>query len=83
MNNKDNLTSKYAAFALDFKTAIDEKNDEKLAQAFEEYSNSVQQQLLDTAAEIKDTADSTILTQRGIRQLTSVEQKFYGGLPAN
>lgn len=80
MNNKDNLTSKYAAFALAFKTAIDEKNDEKLAQAFEEYSNSVQQQLLDTAAEIKDTADSTILTQRGIRQLTSVEQKFYGGL---
>ncbi len=80
MNNKDNLTSKYAAFALAFKTAIDEKNDEKLAQAFEEYSNSVQQQLLDTAAEIKDTADSTILTQRGIRQLTSVEQKFYSGL---
>ena len=80
MNNKDSLTSKYAAFALAFKTAIDEKNDEKLAQAFEEYSNSVQQQLLDTATEIKDTADSTILTQRGIRQLTSVEQKFYGGL---
>lgn len=80
MNNKDNLTSKYAAFALAFKTAIDEKNDEKLAKAFEEYSNAVQKQLLDTAAEIKDTADSTILTQRGIRQLTSVEQKFYGGL---
>lgn len=80
MNNKDSLTSKYAAFALAFKTALDEKNDEKLAKAFEDYSNSVQQQLLDTAAEIKDTADSTILTQRGIRQLTSVEQKFYGDL---
>lgn len=80
MKNKDFMSSKYQEFAQNFKAALDEKDNAKLAQAFETYSNSIQAQLLDAAAEIRDTADETILARRGIRQLTSVEQKFYGEL---
>lgn len=80
MQNKDFISEKYKQFAQDFKAAMSEKDNEKLAKAFETYAYSVQEQLLDAASEIKQSADSTILARRGIRQLTSFEQKFYDNL---
>lgn len=77
MKNHDLLQKRRTEFAQQFKSALDNKDDEALAKAFDSYAESIQQSLLDTANEIKDTADSTVLARRGIRQLTSAEQKFY------
>lgn len=77
MKNKDFLMEKRAEFVQNFKVAMEKKDDNLLAKAFEDYANDIQQSLRDTANEIQATADSTILAKRGIRQLTSAEQKFY------
>ncbi len=80
MKNKDALMAKRKEFAQNLKTALDAKDDNGIIQAFDNYANEIQQNLLDTANEIQATADSTILARRGIRQLTSVEQKFYNNV---
>lgn len=77
MTNLDLLNQKRVAFATQFRDALDQKDDKKLAQAFNEFSNELQQSILDIKAEFDATADRSILTARGMRQLTSVEQKFY------
>ena len=78
MQNKDKLTNLYSQFAQEFKAAMDNKDNGALAKAFQRYSENIQASLLDTAQEIQQTADSTILSRRGIRTLTSAEQSFYG-----
>ncbi len=80
MKNRDKLTEQKKLFAQQFKNALDNKDDEALAKAFDEYSNNIQQMLIDTAGEIQMSADSTILARRGIRQLTAEETKFYSNL---
>lgn len=57
--------------------AMKENNEEALAQAFTEFADSVQQNVLDEFREYQQTADTNILTQRGVRQLTSKEKTFY------
>lgn len=57
--------------------AMKENNEEALAQAFTEFADSVQQNVLDEFREYQQTADANILTQRGVRQLTSKEKTFY------
>ena len=60
--------------------AMKENNEEALAQAFTEFADSVQQNVLDEFREYQQTADTNILTQRGVRQLTSKEKTFYQGV---
>lgn len=57
--------------------AMKENNEEALAQAFTEFADSVQQNVLDEFREYQQTADTNVLTQRGVRQLTSKEKTFY------
>lgn len=80
MKNKDALLAKREKFAQNFKNALDAKDETKIAEAFGEFADDIQQSLLDTANEITATADSAVLARRGIRQLTSAEQKFYTNL---
>lgn len=80
MKNKDALLAERAKFAQNFKAALDAKDEAKIAEAFGEFADGIQQSLLDTANEITATADSAVLVRRGIRQLTSAEQKFYTNL---
>lgn len=77
MKNKDFLQQKRKAFAASLKAAFDEKDEAKMLSAFETYADDIQQSLLEAAQEVSQTADSAILARRGLRQLTSVEQKFY------
>lgn len=77
MKNKDFLTQQRKAFAQKFKDALDAKDEGQIIEAFEKYAEGIQQSLLDSFNEIQATTDSTILAKRGIRQLTSIEQKFY------
>lgn len=56
-------------------------NDEKgMADALEAYSKHVETAVMAEAKGILATADSNILTSRGVRQLTSDETKYYNGL---
>lgn len=80
MKNKDFLQQKRKAFAASLKAAFDEKDEAKMLSAFETYADDIQQSLLEAAQEVSQTADSAILARRGLRQLTSVEQKFYSNL---
>lgn len=80
MKNKDVLLAKREKFGQNFKAALEAKDETKIAEVFGEFADDIQQSLLDTANEITATADSAVLARRGIRQLTSVEQKFYSNL---
>lgn len=80
MKNLDVLEQKRLRFAEDFRGALDKKDDKALAEAFNAFSKDIQQSIIAINAEYSKSMDSKILSDRGIRQLTSVEQKFYDGL---
>lgn len=80
MKNLDLLKQKQALFAKQFKDALNDKDDDALVKAFQTYSDNIQQGIIDAINEAQFTADNTVLANRGIRQLTSAEQKFYENL---
>ena len=80
MKNKDLLKEKSTKFAQALRKGLDDKDDVKIAEAFENFSKDVQQIFIDTEAEFRQSSDATILASRGIRQLTSIEQNFYDGI---
>jgi len=49
-------------------------------QAFVDFANTIQAAVLEEAAKVGPDADRQVLAQRGVRQLTSAENKFYKGL---
>lgn len=77
MKNKDTNKTALQAFRQDFRDGLENKDLDKVTQAFETYSQSLVDDLADAANEFKQTADQSVLTARGIRTLTSAEQKFY------
>lgn len=60
----------------------EEASEEAIAQAFADYANSLQQALIEEARQslLQTNADKTILAARGIRQLTSTEEKVYNAV---
>lgn len=52
-------------------------NESEIKQAFIAFQNEIAE---DVKAEMDESNDSTVLVQRGVRQLTSAEKKFYEGL---
>lgn len=80
MKNKDILAEQKKTFAANFQKAVDEKNVDSVMQCFEDYSQSLQTMLIETAQEYAQTNDSAILSARGIRQLTEEEKTYYNGL---
>lgn len=77
MKNLDLLNEARKNFANELREAFANKDEVKMTAAFETYAENVQKAIISTAQEIGETADNTILTKRGFRQLTSSEQKFY------
>jgi len=57
--------------------AMKSNDDAKLQQAWEQFHNSVAEQVMADFEEIKASNDAAILAQRGYRQLTSKETKWY------
>lgn len=64
-------------FAEGFKAALDDNDGNKMADVFADYAASVRTDLMNSYAEYQKTQDSAILAQRGIKQLTSEEKKFW------
>lgn len=79
MKNKDTNKTALQIFNEDFKAAMEAKDFDKVGEAFQAYSESLVNELSDAAREYKQTADKSVLAARGIRTLTSAEQKFYDG----
>lgn len=79
MKNKDAAAAAKKKFAQDLKAALDAKDQEAIAEAFDSYSASIQANILAYAEEFQRTNDSAVLASRGIRQLTSSESSFYDG----
>jgi hypothetical protein len=80
MKNLDFINNAKTNFAKQLKEAFADKDEAKMTSAFEQYATSLQQTIIDTAAEVGATADNAILAKRGFRQLTSAEQSFYNNI---
>lgn len=77
MKNKDLLKQEL----LDNLSAAMKSEDEgAIAQAFAEFADSVQQNVLEDAKAYQQSMDNVILEKRGIHQLTQKETKFYQGI---
>lgn len=64
-------------FAEGFKNALDADDGNKMADVFAEFAESVRADLMASFADYQATQDTAILAQRGIKQLTSEEKKFW------
>lgn len=61
----------------DIVEALKAGDEQKLSTALESFSESVKEKVLADAAEISASADAAVLAQRGYRQLTTAENKWY------
>lgn len=77
MKNKDRNKTAIQQFQQDFKAAMEAKDFDQIGAAVQKYSDALISELTDTAREYQQTADNSILANRGIRTLTSAEQSFY------
>lgn len=57
--------------------AFKSEDENAIAQAFATFADTIQQSVLDDAKSYQETADQMILSNRGVRQLSSEENKFY------
>ena len=55
-------------------------NEEEIKQAWIEFQNAIVEDIKSDFEEYQQTGDKNILAQRGYRQLTSAEEKFYNKL---
>ena len=64
-------------FAEGFKKALDNDDGNMMADVFASAAESIRDEIMGTYAEFAKTQDTAILAQRGIKQLTSEETKFW------
>lgn len=60
--------------------AMKSEDEGAIAQAFTQFAESVQQNVLEDVKAYQQTADKEILAKRGVHQLTQKESKFYQGI---
>lgn len=77
MKNLDLLQQKKAEIMNKINQAMKDGNEETFAQAFTEFTEFIQEQVMEEAKGIVQAADANILVGRGVRQLTSAENKYY------
>lgn len=77
MKNKDLMALKRGEILNKMTAAIAENNSEAYSEAFMELCQEIEQNVLEQAQELINQADSNVLTQRGVRQLTSKEREYY------
>jgi len=80
MKSKDTLQAEKTAIMQKLNQAIKDGNEEAFAEAFTEFSMNIQESVMAEAQMMVQTADSTVLASRGVRQLTSEENKYYTGV---
>lgn len=74
MKSKDLLTQELTQT---FSVAMQSENQEDMINAFVEFAQGVQQNVLDDIKAYQETGDKEILQKRGIHQLTQKETSFY------
>lgn len=57
--------------------AMKDGNEEAFAQAFTEFTENIQEAVIEEAKGLVQTVDTNVLVGRGVRQLTSEENKYY------
>jgi len=57
--------------------AMKDGNEEAFAQAFTEFTENIQEAVIEEAKGLVQTVDTNVLVGRGVRQLTSEESKYY------
>ncbi len=65
-------------YAMNLQTALQSNNEAEIQQAWNEFSNSIVDEIRNDYME--SVQDKNILVQRGYRQLTTAEQKYYDAL---
>jgi len=77
MKNKDTLQAEKTAILQKIQKAMKEDNTEDFTQAFGEFQTNIQETVMLEAQSMVQAADNTVLAGRGVRQLTSEENKYY------
>jgi len=77
MKNLDMLQQKKAEIANKLREAMENNDEQAFAQAFEEYTDILQEAVMAEARGLVQAADNTILAGRGVRVLTSEERQYY------
>ena len=80
MLNKDTAQVKKAELLTSLTAALKEGDEEKMAKAFADYAEMVQNSVIQEAVGITELTDQTVLASRGLRQLTEKETKYYENL---
>lgn len=77
MKNPDLVNQKKNEIMEKLNQALKEGNEEGFAQAFMDFTDHIQQSIIDEAKGIVQATDTNVLIGRGVRQLTSKENEFY------
>lgn len=77
MKNLDTLNQKKAEIMNRLNAAMKEGNEEAFTQAFTDFTNNIQEAVMEEARGLVQTVDTNVLVGRGVRQLTSVENNYY------
>lgn len=77
MINKDTLNQKNADIFVRMQTAIKNNDTEGFTQAWNEYAVNVQEAIIQEAQDLINAQDVNVLAARGVRQLTSEENRYY------
>lgn len=80
MKNLDVVQQERTEILQRMSQAITDNNPEAYTQAFNELANSIQQNVMQEYQQAVAAGDTNVLVQRGVRQLTSEETKYYNAL---
>lgn len=80
MKNLDSLNEKKAEILQRMSEAVKSNDTEAFAQAWSDLANNIQDAVMKDAQELIQQNDTTVLAQRGVRQLTSEETKYWQGV---
>lgn len=77
MKNLDLLQQKKAEIMNKLNQAMKDGDEEAFAQAFTEFTDNIQQAVMEEAKGLVQSVDTNVLVGRGVRQLTSEENNYY------
>lgn len=77
MKSLDLLKQKKVEIMNRLNQAMKDGNEEAFAQAFTDFTENIQEAVLEEAKGLVQTVDTNVLVGRGVRQLTSEENKYY------
>lgn len=77
MKNLDLLQQKKADIMNRLNQAMKDGDEEAFSQAFTDFTENIQEAVMEEAKGLVQTADTNVLVGRGVRQLTSEENNYY------